>query len=181
MEFPFNTEKSIEKSHLRPLDFASTSTPRKSPQEPPKITGKTRLQAVGFNGSRVVSHGFSSFTNDRHQNWTSGHSRVLHDRPKIGLVSTGIALPRRILVLATGIAHLGRRVTAFSRFVSLPLNLSWVLSLPSASLPQQISLYLRFSFSPNLSVSSLCLYSLTLSVRVLGGRKKKKELKEERR
>jgi len=126
-----------------------------------------------------VSHGFSGFTNDGHRNRTSRHSQVLHDRPEIGMGSTGIALPRQILVLATGIAHLGRRVTASSRFVSLPLNLSRVLSLPSASLPQQISLYLRFSFSPNLSVSSLCLYSLTLSVRVLGGRNKKKELKEE--
>jgi hypothetical protein len=127
MEFPFNTEKSTEKSHLRPLDFASASTLQKSPLEPPKIAEKTRLQAVGFNGSRVVSHrfsGLSGFTNDGHRNWTSGHSRVLHDRPEIGLGSTGIVLPRRILVMATGIAHLGQRSRPL-----FPLRLSSARSL----------------------------------------------------
>jgi hypothetical protein len=74
--------------------------------------------------------GLSGLTNDGHRNRTSGHSRVLHDRPKIGLGSTGIVLPRRILVLATGIAPPRSTVTT---------------SLPSSSLFCSVSLSLGFS------------------------------------
>ncbi len=68
MEFPFNTEKSIEKSHLRPPDFASASTRWKiatgtTENRRKNQTSSRRIQRVTGRESRVLgSLGFSGLT-----------------------------------------------------------------------------------------------------------------------
>jgi hypothetical protein len=166
MEFPFNTEKSTENSHLRPPDFASASTRRKSPLEPLKIAGKTRLQAVGFNGSRVASHGFSSLSGF---SGLTGHGFKLlgsAGAPQSPDSGSGCRSWRIGPPWAHGLTG------SFPGFLSLGSRALFLSYGPSVSLSP--SSHLSFYQTRSLSISrSLYLYTLTLSVRVLGGRKKK--------
>lgn len=160
----------VENCVLRPPDFASASTSRKSPLKPPKIAKKIRLQAVGFNGSRVASHGFSGL---------SGF---------LGLAGRGSRswvplelLNRRILVLAADHggsdlpwipppAPSSSRVSLLSLPSFISLNLSISLSLISLHLSLSVS-----HLSRSHSLRSLCISSEEKTRRRKNIRKKEKK------
>jgi hypothetical protein len=149
MEFPFNTEK----SHLRPPDFAYASTRRKSPLEQSKIAEKTRLQAIRFNGSQVVSHGLLGLLGFLGLRVAGSSSLVPSE-----------LLNRRILVLAAdhgGSGSLGSGSDSISHSRSLCLSLGISLSL-SLSPDLYFSLSLSHSLTRSLSLflcRCLCLCS----------------------
>jgi hypothetical protein len=165
MEFPFNTEK----SHLRPPDFAYASTRRKSPLEQSKIAEKTRLQAIRFNGSQVVSHGLLGLLGFLGLRVAGSSSLVPSE-----------LLNRRILVLAAdhgGSGSLGSGSDSISHSRSLCLSLGISLSL-SLSLP--ISTFLSLYLTLSLDLFHSFSVAVSVCVRREAGEMKKEEDEEMR-
>jgi hypothetical protein len=152
--------RSSPKIVLLKIDLCSAGRRRKSPLEPLKIAGKTRLQAIGFNGSRVASHGFSGLSGFLGSQVAGSSSWV---PPEL--------LNPRILVLAAdhGGSDLPGLTGSFLGFLSLSGHgsLPRVQSVSTGDDCHRISLpfaKLHHPISPSLISLSLSLCSVSLSL-----------------